>query len=190
MVIASKVDIRKRTSKEQAFLKKLDSTGRATEKSLVSAVRGAIRKTWMKHPTKLAFLMKYTYADLDPTTRTKWLVDCMQCKSAFKQTEVEIDHIKGNHACSQLKDIVEYAKTILHVGFNDLQILCKECHSIKTYSDKMGISFEDSEKEKKIIAKTLQTVTKQKEELTKAGFTPSEISNNTKRRDCYRKLLK
>jgi hypothetical protein len=101
-----------------------------------------------------------------------------------------VNHRKGENQLLSFEDVLPFTKSILGVGYDDIEVLCKECHSIYTYSDRYGMTFEDAKKEKAIIAKTNQTVTVQKKELLAAGFKASEISNDEKRRECYRKLLK
>ena len=190
MTVPSKADLEKRKKALEGFKKNLDENGKASEKALCSAIRSAIRSVWMKHNTKLSYLYERTIPDMDPSTRTKWLIKCECCGGLFKLSDVEVNHRSGENQLLSFEDVLPFTKSILGVGYDDIEVLCKECHSIYTYSDRYGMSFEDAKKEKAIIAKTNQTVTVQKKELLAAGFKASEISNEEKRRECYRKLLK
>ena len=190
MVVATKAEIAKRKKKLEQFQKGLNPNGSMSEKKICTQIRSAIRGVWMKHPVKLSYLYKHTYPDTDPKTRTKWLVDCELCGKAFKQTDIQIDHIQGEHSLLTLEDVVPFAQSILGVTEDDLRCLCIPCHEGVTYAERYNMSLEDAFKEKEVIAKLKQTVTKQKSELKKAGFSASEISNADKRRDCYRKMLK
>lgn len=185
MTVPSKQDIQKRESKLKEFLKKLDSDGKASEKFMVSVVRSAIRSAWMKSPTKLAYLYMNTIPDMDDSTRTKWLSRCEMCGELFKLTDVEIDHRSGNHSFTKLQDFESYFNNILMVGFDDLQILCKEDHSIKTLSESNGISIEEARVLKEVIRmeKTKSDVAF----IKKAGYTLG--SNKDKRREQMIEIL-
>lgn len=190
MTVPSKADLEKRKKKLAGFNKKIGDDGKMTEKALCSAMRSAIRSLWLKHDVKLSFLYENTIPDMNPDTKTKWLYKCEYCGGLFKQSDIQIDHRKGEHPLNTLEDILPFAQSILGVTKEDLAITCIDCHAVKTYSERYGMSLEDAKKEKAIIAKTNQTVTIQKKELLAAGFKAAEISNEEKRRECYRALLK
>lgn len=189
MTVPSKADIEKRQKALEKFKSKLDANGKASEKSLCSAIRSAIRGVWMKHDTKLAYLYERTIPDMNPDTRTKWLIQCECCGEMFKLGDVEINHRKGENQLLSFEDVLPFTQSILGVGFDDIEVLCKGCHSILTYSERYGVTFEEAKKEKAVIEKINQTVAKQKKELLAAGFTHKDISNEEKRRECYRKLI-
>lgn len=189
MTIPSKADIDKRKKALEKFKKGLDVNGKASEKSLCSAIRSAIRQVWMKHNTKLAYLYERTIPDMNPETRTKWLIQCECCGGMFKLGDVEVNHKRGENQLLTFEDVLPFTQSILGVGFDDIEVLCKGCHSILTYSERYGVTFEAAKKEKLIIEKINQTVSQQKKELLANGFTTTEISNEEKRRECYRKLL-
>lgn len=189
MTVPTKAEIKKRKDKLDKMLKGLNEDGSMSEKKLCTQLRSAIRKVWMQHPVKISYLMSKTYPDMDDSTRTKWKIDCEICKGSFKLSEVQVDHIKGEHSLITLEDVVPFANSILGVRHEDLQIACIECHEALTYSERYGMSLEDARKEKEIIAKLKQAVTVQKRELKKAGYTDKEISNEEKRRSAYREIL-
>jgi len=190
MTVPSKADIDKRKKALEGFKKKLDADGKASEKALCSAIRSAIRGVWMKHETKLAYLYERTVPDMNPNTRTKWLIQCECCGEMFKLGDVEINHRKGENQLLSFEDVLPFTKSILGVGFNDIEVLCKDCHSIQTYSERYGVSLEEAKLEKYVIQKINQTVAIQKKELLAYGYKASEVSNEEKRRDAYRQILK
>lgn len=190
MTVPSKTDLTKREKKRQDLWKGLNHDGSMTEKRLCTEIRSALRLVWMRHKTKLSFLYDNTIPDMNPNTRTKWLIECRCCKKKFKLGDVEVNHLHGENPLQTLDDILPFAKSILGVSHEDIEILCRDCHSIYTYSQRYNMSLEEATKEKAVIAKLKQTVAKQKAELKKAGYKPTEISNADKRRECYRKLLK
>ena len=190
MTVPSQVDINKRKKALEGFKKKLDANGKASEKALCSAIRSAIRGVWMKHDTKLAYLYERTIPDLDPSTRTKWLIQCESCGEMFKLGDVEINHKCGENQLLSFEDVLPFTKSILGVGYDDIEVLCKDCHACITYSERYGVTLEEAKLEKDVIKKINQTVAVQKKELLAAGYKASEISNEEKRRDAYRKLIK
>lgn len=189
MTVPSKSDLEKRKKKRNDLWKGLNEDGSMTEKKLCTQLRSAIRQVWMKHPTKLSFLYDRTVPDIDDKTRTKWLIECECCHNMFKLNDVEINHKKGENPLQTLEDVLPFAQSILGVCHDDLEVLCKPCHSALTYSQRYNVTLEEAFKEKEVINKLRQTVAKQKAELKKAGFSTKDISNESKRRECYRKLL-
>lgn len=152
MTIPSQADIKKREDKLKEFLKKLDSDGKPQEKHVVSVVRSAIRQAWMKSDVKLAYLYSKTIPDMDDSTRTKWLFKCEICGELFKQNEVEVDHRHtGNTKFTSVEQFEQFFTNVLMVGFDGLQILCKEDHLVKTLSESLGITFEEAKIEKEVI---------------------------------------
>ena len=190
MTQPSKTDIKKRQDKLDKLLRGLEEDGSMSEKKLCTQLRSAVRQVWAVHDVKVSYLMSKSYADMDMKTRTKWLVDCEMCGESFKCNDVAIDHIKGEHSLKTFEDLVHFATSILGVSHKDLKICCHPCHDAKTYAERWGMSLEEAFAEKDVIAKINQKVPVQKKELTEAGFKPKDISNNDKRRDCYRQLLK
>jgi hypothetical protein len=123
------VDIEKRQKKLEQFKKHLDTQGRVSEKKLCSDLRSAIRAVWMKHDTKLSYLYEHTIPDMNPETRTKWLVQCECCKEMFKLGDVEINHKVGEHSLKTLEDVLsairdsDYnAKTLRNSGHDYVMI--------------------------------------------------------------------
>ena len=189
MTVPSQADIKKREAKLQQFLKKLDADGKPQEKHVLSVVRSAIRTAWMKSDVKLAYLYMNTIPDMDDKTRTKWLVKCEMCGELFKLTDVEIDHRNGNHTFTKVEDFENYFKNILMVGFDDLSILCKEDHAVKTLAESQGISIESARLEKKVIAICKQSAKLIDAYLAENGVT-GHAKNKDARRDAVRELLK
>ena len=112
--------------------------GRLPEKVQLQMLRNAIRQVWMRHPVKLLKLDLAKVADTDPTTRRKWAVECEHCKRLVNLNFAEVDHIVGQHSLKELGQLIDFYEGILNVTLDDLQVLCKTCHGIKTYSEKEG----------------------------------------------------
>lgn len=187
MAVPTKKEIAAKKAKLASYLKRLDHIGKMPEKQLVTMIRGAIRQAWMKAPNKLAKLEQERIPDMNPNTRTKWLFKCAICESDFKVTDIEVDHIKGNHTFTKLSEFHQYSESILNASVNDLQILCKTCHPIKTLSESRGISFEEARFEKDIIAFTKMKAKDQIKLLAKHKMSGSNVKL---REQAFRKLKK
>lgn len=148
----TEADIKKQKQKLSDFLKKIDKdTGKSSETAMLNMVRGAIRRSWMKSPTKLAYLYSKIEPDMDDTNRRKWKVACECCGGWFKMTDVEVDHKHGNHSLRTVEDFCNYFEKILMVGFDDLQLLCKPCHATKTLMESQGLTREEAVATQKAI---------------------------------------
>lgn len=189
MTLPSASDIKKRQDKLDGMLKKLNEDGSMSESKICTSLRKAVRDVWMMHDVKISYILKKSYPDMNPHTRTKWLIDCECCGEAFKTGDIQVDHIKGEHALRTLNDLIDFVESILRVSHDDLQIMCVTCHEAKTYAERYDMPLEDAFKEKVVIKKINQTVKDQKEELKGFGYTPKEFSNEDKRRECYRELF-
>ena len=178
--------------------KGLDEKGRPpplTENKMKAIIRDAVRKKWMSCPSKLAFLESKGEWDYDPTERRlrKWC--CNICKEYFTKTAVQVDHIKQEESFLDLgASIMNWGGAILNAGGEeDLQIVCIECHGIKSQCDSMGLDFTNPEdweiarKEKMYLAwkKEQKTALNQKNFLLKKGFTEEQVKNAEGRRESY-----
>lgn len=190
MTIPSQADIKKREDKLKEFMKKLNEDGSPQEKHVVSVVRSAIRQAWMKSDVKLAYLYSKTIPDMDDSTRTKWLVKCEICEGLFKLSDVEIDHkYAGNkYPFTKVEHFQDYFSNILMVGFNDLQILCKDDHLTKTLSESLNISFDDAKIEREVIQICKMKAAQIDKWLGERGLKVAK--NPQARRDAVREVLK
>jgi hypothetical protein len=76
---------------------------------------------------------------------------------------------------------------MLDVLYKDLEAVCKPCHSIITYSERMGISFEEAVIEKQVVAFGKLPAAKQKEILNDFGKPYGSTVND--RKQAYREEL-
>lgn len=187
--------------KKQQLAKQLknvcNKTGKPREKDIVAVVRGAVRKAWMRSPTKLSLLAKSAIHVSDiPKERlpkgltkvSKWLYECSMCKDYFIPSKIQCDHIGGENSLKTYDDMLRFTRSILDVGWEDLQLLCVECHSYKTYSERYNVSIEQAKREKEVIAIINGGVAKQKSFIKKHEVTPA--TTIVKRRDQIRAIIK
>lgn len=67
--------------------------------------------------------------------RHKWEVPCARCNKRFRLNEVQVDHVVGCGVLKTWDDLVPFTKT-LFCDTNNLQVLCKPCHKIKSKEDR------------------------------------------------------
>lgn len=131
-----------------------------TESAYLSWIRGQIRQIWNTCPQKIEFLKKNVkqLPKLDENgdeikfkngkVRLYKSYVCNYCdkvcydseKIANKKTYA-VDHVKGNHSLTKFEHIPTFLDAIVRVREEDLQILCKSCHDIKTYAETQNITF-------------------------------------------------
>ena len=197
MAVPSELEKKKVKEKLNKFLKKLNPDGspkRPMDDNLAKGLmRDAVRSKWLYSPTKLAFLLMSRIPDMDDSTRTKWLQKCAICGKTFKETEVNVDHIKGEKQFVEWEQAQEYASSILDVCFDDLQILCIADHKTKTRAESLGIDWNTQEGWALTLLEQEYTkvcdlkATPQKQWLLDKGVEPA--SNETKRKQQIRELL-
>lgn len=124
-----------------------------------STIRTGVRKAWSTSPMKVAYFDSKVYkvTNTNPRSLKRFPVVkkilCEMCGNEFGTTGVELDHLSGENKLTCVEDILPFISSILFVTPDDLQILCKDvkvgkvvksfgCHSIKTYAERHGISFE------------------------------------------------
>ena len=190
-------DIRKKQEQLAKQLKNIcNETGRPREKDVIAVVRSAVRKAWMRAPTKLSLLMMNAVhvddvpEELRPpklTKNTKWLYKCAIEGTYHIGSQVEVDHRLGENSLKGYEDMVDFTRSILDVCWSDLRVLSKEAHAIVTYAERYGLTYEQAKKEKEVIAIMNSGVVKQKAFLKKHGVTPA--STIDKRREQIRDIV-
>ena len=128
----------------------------ATESAYMSWLRGGIRRyLWSKNPVKLEFIKQNRIKIPNPNPKGKvkevWGGKCALTGEYFVLNELECDHKVGNHSLKTLDDLVPFVKGIVMITLDDLQLVSKEAHKIKSYAEKQGISFEEAKIEKEVI---------------------------------------
>lgn len=167
-----------------------------TKAKFMAFLRGGIRRgLWEKYPVKLEFLEQQTVLIKNTNPRSKKrfpfvkALKCSQCEETKKKDECEVDHIKGNVPLRTMDDVRQFIEAMLFVGFEDLTILCKECHYIKSYAEKHNMSFEEARIEKQVIKICKGSAAKVKKWLEENGYTGT-AKNAKQRREAVREVLK
>lgn len=121
-------------------------------------LRGKLREIWKDNPVRITF-KKETLRPVSPEERltkkfhpsTKNVGECTFCDEWFPGSKLEVDHKIQIGKCNNFEDAVDFLKGVAFVPKSNMQLTCKPCHKIKSYSERQGITFEEARLEKKAI---------------------------------------
>ena len=126
-----------------------------TESAFMSWLRGGIRRMWSKHPVRIEFMKQNRIRIPNPNKNGKakevWGGVCALTGELTPQTSLEVDHKKGNHSLRSIDDIQSFVEGILLVTFDDLQLVSKDAHKIKSYAEKHNMTFNEARVHKEVI---------------------------------------
>ena len=166
-----------------------------TESAFMSWVRGGIRGgLWKRHPVKLEFIKrnKEMLVNTNPRSMKRFPFvaggRCALCNEMHSMSEIEVDHKTGNSSLRSMNDVRSFIESMILVSFDDLQLVCKPCHKIKSYAEKQGISFEEARVEKRVIDVCKGSVSSVQAFLQERGITPATCAK--KRKEQVRGALK
>lgn len=158
-----------------------------TKGAFFTWLRGGLRRAiWETYPLKIQFKNENcTPPPLDYNGRAKSGQYCALTGEWTPKSYLEVDHIIGN---ASFRDWVDIESFIRHLctNKNNMQLVSKEGHKIKSYADRHNISFEEA-----YIIKSAISIIKDKKD--KDFFTERNIevpSNAIKRRDAIIQILK
>lgn len=164
-----------------------------TESSFMSYIRGGIRRgIWNRHPVKLEYIKANRERIPNPKPENAlrypevWGGRCALCGELHGEKNLEVDHRTGNHSLRSMDDLRAFVEGMACITKDDLQLVCRECHKIKTYAEKEGITFEEAKATKVAIelCKTKQDV----KWLSERGLIPEKSA--PKRRTQIIEVLK
>lgn len=134
-----------------------------TEAAYLSWIRGRIRSIWATSPQRSEFIKSQSlklpkYDEKGEPSRYKngkiksykafrcneCKTICYDCDKISGRKTYAVDHKVGNHSLRTFDQAPVFFDAMLRVKAEDLQILCNECHSIKTYAERYDMSLEDA----------------------------------------------
>ncbi len=138
-----------------------------SDKEVLSSVRTMIRSMWSDGVFKLEFLKRNSV--LIPNTNTRSMkrfpmvrkYKCAMCGEYFGSQEIELDHVISENPLTTYEHINDFFTNIILTSPDKLQVLCKDkktkkdgvirfgCHSVKTFSERYGVTVEEALAEKK-----------------------------------------
>ena len=168
-----------------------------TESSFLSWIRGGIRGgLWNKHPVKLEFIKKNRIQIPNPNPKGKkatvWGAVCALTGDVVPISDIQVDHKVGNNSLKSLEDIQSFIEAMVIVTDDDLQLVSKQAHAIKTHAERKGCSFEDAIIDKKVIEFSKKSTNEQKSILTEIldERIITSLKNASDRKRAYHEWLK
>lgn len=146
-----------------------------TESKVWAYLRGCLRRgIWNKSPMKF----KYKESQLTPpppdyTGRGKRGAICALSGEWTMTSKMEVDHKEGNLPLLCVDDIIPYIIHLLASGEDELQVVSKEAHKIKSHAERYGMTYEEARLDKAAIA-IGSTTKKEKDFIKKAGKEPGK----------------
>ncbi len=164
-----------------------------TKAAFFAWMRGQMRRAWSRHPVKVSYMANHRErVPLGKKTVKNpkglvWGCQCEHCKQLFKQTECEVDHIDAAGSFKGWEDFEAWMHKLMHINWDSIRVVCKGCHTIISYAERMGMTFEEAKLEKKVIAFTHLKADPQIARLKVLGVT--WCTNAEDRRAAYKKYL-
>ena len=104
-------------------------------------IRSALRQAFNRYPVKYSVIKGaavdraavgvYKTGKRAGCQKTVKMYECAQCHCFWRQVDIQVDHIIPAGSLKSFDDLGPWTERLL-CGADGLQILCKDCHSIKT----------------------------------------------------------
>lgn len=168
-----------------------------TKAQYFSWLRGQIRQIWSAYPVRT----EWKNSMLRPVTpeerkqkifhpSTKKVGQCVFCQEWFAGSKLEVDHIEETDGCYSFETAEKFLWRMAAEPTENMALVCKPCHKVKSYAERQGISFEEARVQKAVIAKEKELGKRAKKFLLDKGYSEDETSNSAKRRSCLEKLIR
>lgn len=114
---------------------KTRNAGTMTESAFWSFIRSGLRQKsrWWKPITECKLKAKRAYKG--PNKRQKFEYQCKSCKNWFPEKQINVDHICPAGSLNSAQDLPGFVER-LFCEQDNLQVLCENCHNIKTQNEK------------------------------------------------------
>lgn len=136
-------------------------------------IRSGLRKLWSRYPNKHLCMKAARIA------RNEYV--CAECRGVFGNKEVCVDHIDPCGSLNAFKDLEEFTRKLL-CSLDNLQVMCSNCHYIKTMKER-GLTDKDIQ----ALPFKKMNAANQKKELIRIDISPA--SNAAGRIQQYRDTL-
>ena len=138
-----------------------------SESAWFSWIRSALRRSWNRHPTKIAKLKKelIQIPNPNPKSSTRFPTvkggKCSCCGGVFPlsggkkegkhKVTIQVDHLEPAGSLRDIKHLQGFVERLFCVGLEDLALICSVCNKTKDYAQKSGLSFKEAKIEKEAI---------------------------------------
>lgn len=147
-----------------------------TEAEWWTWLRGKSRQIWSDYPPRNQFKKDKLIPNFDgsgvTSKRVKSVGQCQICSEWFANSSLQVDHVQqAGSIGNSWEGYFQWFYDLL-ADKENMQLVCKPCHQIKTHADRLGVSFEEAKRKKEVIAFSKLTDESQKSILTKLGCLP------------------
>lgn len=162
----------------------------STKAKFFTWLRGAFRKAvWSRYPGRIKF--KNERCEKPPegyTGRAKSGAYCALTGEWVGKSNLEVDHVIGEASLREWADVESFIRHLCPTDDN-MQLVSREAHKIKSYAERMGITFAEAVIEKQVIAFGKESVEKQRIILTETCLCETIATNSKGRAEQYRQWL-
>lgn len=140
-----------------------------SEKDFMSDWRLGVRELWSiseikrkAHESRFVLVENTNPRSMKRFPKVKrW--ECALCHDLFEKKDTELDHVLGENPCTQFEHAADFLHSIaLPRSPSDLQILCKECHGVKTYAERYKVSIKEARVRKELATLRKSEVAQEK----------------------------
>ena len=117
-----------------------------TEARYWAFIRSALRGAWAKYPVKHG-VKKAVRRETGRGNSHRYEYPCRTCEEWFPDKEVQVDHIRPAGSLRSYNDLPRFVEN-LFCEEDNLQVLCKPCHQIKTNEEREEKNVKRKQKEK------------------------------------------
>jgi hypothetical protein len=162
-----------------------------TEAEFWTYLRGSLRRgIWEKSPIKLDFKNKNcSPPPADYTGRGKSGQYCALSGKWTNKSALEVDHVEGHMSLLSWEDILPFVMHLVPPPDN-MQLVAKEAHKIKSYAERIGVSYEEAVYIKQAINWEKENSAKEQVAFLLSKGYSKEESSVKNRRQTYIKYLK
>ena len=128
---------RKAAKPKKVVAAKTRNAGTLTESAFWSFIRSGLRQKSRFWKPITQCKMKARRAYKGPLKRQKFEYQCKECKEWFPDKKINVDHIHPAGSLRCANDLPGFVER-LFCEIDNLQVLCSDCHNVKTQNEKDG----------------------------------------------------
>lgn len=162
-----------------------------TKAKFMAWLRGGIRRAcWNRSPIKHTVIKNQRKrVKNEKTGNMVWGGECYICKNDFLMKDLQVDHIQGEHSLREIEDIQAFVEAMTCLSLDDLALVCKPCHKVKSLAERSGMSFDEALIHKEVISFSKLTAERQKGILLELGYSKEDVATVAKRKNAYKRHL-
>jgi 5-methylcytosine-specific restriction endonuclease McrA len=121
--------------KRRILTKRTRNNGTMTESMFWGMIRSTLRNKsrWWKPISQCKSNARRKYNG--PNKRQRWEYQCAKCKKWWSEKNINVDHIIPAGSLQRADDLPGFVER-LFVEVEGLQVLCSNCHNLKTKSER------------------------------------------------------